>query len=1081
MRLDDTHDTAPTEQPTEATAEVVPASDHGLQHAVAQQLAQQAKPGELALFIAKHVPSSQRATLFTFLQRHAGNTFAASVARALASAPSGSSSGRWADTSLGTSPTGAPVHQSASSLDHVEGKVGRGIIAAYDAERSVEGVFRGAAKRPDPPDWLAKAWAENTPSISYPMVREDRNAELGANAALSAGLQQMNWTPEQGDREVRAAAAFFAKYPSRASQTVTWFETIWNAFDTFQKYPLQAFMYASASPVTTPEASSVHTSTPATAPASRNSDPGPAQPSHAGSSGPAQSASPLTASQATSAEQLQPKNALWAAYARAVQEKLDPQLVDEAYFRAHMADMQGAFASERFKELYDLAPANYRVVVEAYAETIGRAETQLSNGRPIEDISRGLFVDGLRDLVKRKSVGMLWTEDGLKNIATLSASAELMLKQTAKFGEFVATSDRPASTKGVVDNVRAWFRDDAAFTRATATGTVTAEDIWSITQTLRGFSGQLDEKDLLRIQRFAEANKRHLTPGAMHTVQALLAQGPSRPLAEAAIAAAPAVDPHKVPIELSGEQIALLRREFHIAIPDGATELTDAMFADASFSEPDRREDRSTPVRRWPLHLSDLTGRQLRRGLSNTGLDGKLSFDEIVAGIRNAQALVRSKLIDDFNREYPIAPGGLLQYSANVLALNRTYGENEFYGMVPNAIMPVDNDGKPKNQLWRDFTTAYDQHKKTGTPSMDQLERLWIKAHMEDFRAIDGADFQAKADAFWEQAAKDPALESMAIYAKAMVSGRDVFEHARAEHLTEEAALAEAMKHFSSTIATSGSFPFWREDLDEISRYFKGGKNEPAVDDRGLPTDKTLALRAASGLKEMSGLAPLIGSGLKQKRAGVDQRTHPDQLVDITKALKPEQVANLDPTIIDFYRHPLSYDIQAFAQLAPLQAHLLQAVGAVAGQGHIPASVTRDGHDLSEDKQRRYAVEQDVWQDKHGRTHWDRDLVIDGKDRTLFHATFEMVGQQLCETFNVHGVAIPLYFNLVPSGNGLRLELDPAKSSKLAPKSIVFFTQPAGDGMLRTDGTYQGFASSAVGKVEFLIHRRDGEGGGSTQ
>jgi hypothetical protein len=949
----------------------------------------------------------------------------------------------WEAADRGTSKTGAPVHESSSTLDHVEGVVGRGIIGAYDAERQIESVFRSEPEHPVPPPWLAAVWAKSDEgALEYPHVRENLNAELGPKAALAEAQNKMEWTPERGDRETRAAAAFFQKHPSDAAKTIVWFQSIWNAFDTFNKYPLQAFMYASTSPVTTPAESSV-----------------------VGTDG---EATPRGIADVD--REQAPKNELWAAYARASDEHLDPTLIDEAYFRAHIADIKGAMASEQFKELYDLSPANYRIVVEAYAETIGRTELELQKGRPIGDVSRGLFVDGLRDLVKRKSVGMLWTAEGLKNLATLSDSAKLMAEKTVEFAGMLGTSDRPASNHSVVDSVIGWFRDEAAFRRAVSDGTVDAEKVWEITQTLRGFSGVLDRKDLERIRRFAEANAQHLTPAARASVEALLKQGPNGGVSEAEIAAAPKPDvPHGVPVDLTDDQRAILRRDFHIAISSGATTLTEDMFVDATFSEPDRREDKSTPVRQWPLRLSDLTGPQLRPGLMMTGTDGKLTFEKIMGAIRNVQGRVRSKLIDDFDKEYPIAPGGILEYSANVLALNKTYGEDEFYGMVPNAIIPVDNDGKPKNQLWRDFTTAYDQHKKTGTPSKQELEKLWIRAHMEDFRAVDGPEFQAKEDEFWEKAAQDPALESMAVYAKAMILGRQVFEHARAEHMTEEASLYEALKHFGRTIASSGTFPFGAADLEAVKTYFRGGqkpgsKDEPATDDRGLPTDRTIAERAAKGAKEMTGLTALVEKGHAEEAAGTASRVAPEELVDLAGALSPEQLAALDPTILDFYRHPTSYDMTALAEFEPVQGFLLQALSAVSGLGNLPASPAA--------KPREYAVEQNLWRDQHGKTHWDRDVVVNGEQQALFHATFELVGNEVCETFNVRGITIPLYFHLVPRGRGINLVLDREKSSSLAPPNIVFIVQPAGKDALVVVGQYEGLGNDGGTKAEFHVHKR---------
>ena len=184
------------------------------------------------------------------------------------------------------------------------------MIGAYDGARAVEGVVRSEPTRPRPPAWLAEVWAAESSAteahpIEYPVVREDRNAELGAEGALAAGKQQMRWTPEQGDLETRAAAAFFEKYPSEAAKTITWFQSIWNAFETFDQYPLQAIMYASASPVTTPESSNLGD------PAEHDTKP--------------------TSGHQASAEhdpERKPKSRLWEAYARAVTEKLDPQLID---------------------------------------------------------------------------------------------------------------------------------------------------------------------------------------------------------------------------------------------------------------------------------------------------------------------------------------------------------------------------------------------------------------------------------------------------------------------------------------------------------------------------------------------------------------------------------------------------------------------------------------------------------------------------------------------------------------------------------------------------------------------------------
>ncbi len=919
-----------------------------------------------------------------------------------------------------------PTTLSTSWVDHVEAIVGKGMIATYDALRATEGAIMDDPVREEPPAWLAEAWSHDDSEFEYPEVKTDRHAELGDDAAREEGRELMDWDPKRGDIETRAAVGFFEANPSDAAKTVTWFQTIWNAFETFDNYPLQAFMYATASPVTTPEAS--------------------------GGGAPPE-------------EERTPSTPLWEAYVRAIEEEVPQNLIEEAYFRAHIADMKAAFKSARFEKLYDLAPPNYRVVVEAYAETIARAELELNGGRPIGSVSRGLFVDGLRDLVKRGTVGMLHTKEGLSNLAKLSESAKLLVDNSVGFFGFLGSTDRDTST--AFDSVWAWFDNDDAMIKAMADEKVEIHEIWELTQDLRGyFSGKLDRRDIGRLRDFGEKNRAHLTPEAARLLDKLVAHGPSGPMSDEKIENAPKVDPKgPVPIDLSADELTYLQEELGIAVESGASVLTEEMFANATFTEPDRREDRSTPLKRWPLKLSDLVDSQLRRGLTMAGTDGALQFDEIMGGLRNVQARVRSELIADFDEEYPVAPGAILNYSANVLSLHKTYGENEFYGMVPNAIMPVDNDGAPKNQLWRDFTDAYDQHKESGNPSYEELEKLWIRAHMEDFAAVDAPGFQEKMDAFWEAAAFDPALESMAVYTKAMVLGRSLFDRAREENLTEAAAMAESLGHFGKTMAESGMFPFLKEDVQSALDYFKHDRHEPSHDDRGLPTDRTFAERAAAGAVGIGGLASLLARGYSQKWSGAEKRPEADELMDITEGMTPEQASQLDPMVIDFYNNPTRYDMTAVADMPQMHMFMSEAMSLVSGMGNIP--MQKEGESTATPA----PVEQELWKDEDGKVHWDRDIVVDGHKETLFHATMEMEGGQLKETFDIRGVEVPLYFDVTPYNGGVQILLDTDKSSPMAPKSIVFHAVPDGDGMLVT-GTYD-IGTGAAGVATFVVTKKD--------
>lgn len=938
--------------------------------------------------------------LMAWIATHRGNAFALEVAA------------RYADT-------GSAHTTSTSTRDHVEAAGGRAMIKGYDALRAAESFVRSdLPPRAQPPEWLTAAWATDQAVFKLPKIKHDHNAALGADRALAESRALMMWDRERGHVETAATDQFFAAHPSGAAATVPWFQSIWNESETFADYPLQAFMYASASPVTSPEES------------------GQGQPAPEG--------------------ERAPKSALWAAYARAVAEHLPNELVEEAYFRAHIADMKTAFASPRFQKLYERAPANYRAVVEAYAETIARDEAELDGGRPIGEISRGLFIDGLRDLVDRGTVGMLWTKAGAANAVTADDRAKLLAKKSAAFFRMQVTPDRPARTDA----------NTGVFEDVGADGRVEIHEVWEITQRLRDGAGVLDAAALDNIRTFAEQQRAAFTPEAYRLVEKLLAKGPHGPVTDAEVAAAPDLSHAKaIKVELTPAQYATLRREYHIEIPDGATEITEAMMADASFAEVDRREDRSTPPKRWPLTFRDLKARQLRAGLTMAGTDGVLQFDEITGAIHNVEGRVRSELINTFHQQYPVAPGNILQYSANVLALHQTYGEIDFYNMVPQAIIPIDNDGKPKNQLWRDFTEAYDRHKTTGAPSMEVLEKLWIRAHMEDFKAVDGPAFTDKMNDFWERAAMDPALESMAVYAKAMVLGRKVFDRAREHNLTEEAAMAESAKHFTKTLALSGNLPFAKEDLRALREYYTDeSRASGAYDARGLPTDRTLAERAAEGFAGLPSVAPLAGRGMMQELEGSDARVPATEMVDMHAALPDDQEALVDPMVYDFYQHPLDYDMTGAAQLGDLQNVALKLVGMLTGQGHMPAATGTE-------PMVHRPIEQSLWKDRDGGVHWDRDVVLDGHQQTLFHAKFENVGAQIRETFDVRGVEVALTFNVTAHDGGVKIQLDPSSvgaAMGVMISSITFTAVPVG-GALHVTGTYEGLGSSGGGHAEFVV------------
>lgn len=729
--------------------------------------------------------------------------------------------------------------------------------------------------------------------------------QLSAADALARGKRVFSISEAASKGEALAVGRFLDANPSRGATQVAFFHAYWAQHQTFLKVPLQAYLYHATSPVDAAGA---------------------------------------------------PKNAMWQAYAEAVRTGAPESVVEEAFLRAHIAEFKAVVKTPEFKQLYALATPKYRQVVEAYLDALTQFEGELDAGEAPAQVGRGVFMNTMLWLQRRK----VWD------------------------GGFMATA--------------------------------------------KGLKAMLNPKDALTKQLF----------GAMGDIakSMLLNQGADRPA------------PTQVAVNLTAADAARLSGLTHIPFKAGRQVLTDEMLKGASVADLERRENATAPAKRYPLRMSDFTADQkFRKGQRMAGPDGVMSAAEVEGVVRNVQGLVRSQLIQDFYAKYPVPQAGIHLYSANMLSMNGAYGQSQMANTLADGIMPVDNDGKPKGKFWQAYADAYDSHKATGSPSKEALENLWFKAHMDDFKIVDTPAFQRQLDAFWADAAKDPAFKPMAIYTKAMVGGRQVFEQATKDRVSDEAAFSRGLTHFAKTIAGSGTFPFWQHDLAEAKAWL-GNRKGPDLDDRGLPTDKALFERAAVGVKQMTGLDRVLKEGLKQTIANSDDRKTVSKMVDMAKVLTPAQLEQVDPQVLAFYRNPMAFDVQAGIHLPEegLSKFVLGTLGPIASSlGDIPDR--GQGFEA-------YPLEQSIYRDSKGRTHWDRQVVVDGERRDLFKARFEVEGKQVKETFSVNGVDIALYFDVTPHQGGLKLTLDHGKSSKLAGLSdIEFITTPTATG-LKTEGRY---------------------------
>lgn len=521
--------------------------------------------------------------------------------------------------------------------------------------------------------------------------------------------------------------------------------------------------------------------------------------------------------------------------------------------------------------------------------------------------------------------------------------------------------------------------------------------------------------------------------------------------------------PARVATELSAAEAKALSADLGISLAAGRFTLTPEAIAKASVSEAGRGAPAAGPLQRYPVRWDDVVAfHKLHPDQRMAGADGVMQGDELRGVVRNVRARIRSNLMNEFFDKYPVPEAGLLRYSANMLAMNGTYAHTEMFETLGNAVMPVDNVGKPKNALWQAYADAYDRHKATGSPSMQAIESLWFKAHMEDFAITDTPAFQQEMKRFLAQAEQDPALRPMAIYTRGTVGGRKLFEEALAAGKSEEACFLIGLQHFARTMLDARTMPFLEQDLREAGRYLLQRGQAP-LDGRGLPTDATMFARASQGLKEMRGLGATIARGLKAQAAGEDVRRAAPAMVDFARVLSPDQLKQVDPKVLEFYRDPTRFDVQVRANMPDELSRVVfgDLAPALSGLGALPTG-----------KGAKAPLEMELYRDAGGGTHWDRYTVLEGKREPLFLAKFELEGKQLKETFNVRGKEVALYFDVAPHQGGLRLTLDPERSSLLASGSrIVFTTRVTRQGMVSI-GDYSDVTGTLHGQAQFDVRAK---------
>lgn len=203
---------------------------------------------------------------------------------------------------------------------------------------------------------LAKLWKESRRDWDLSSI-DDPKTDLTKEQSTQLSRKIFQTTNAEGYRLANEVKSFFERYPSTGGRVLSSFFAGWAINETFADMPLQAWNYTHAHPVDS---------------------------------------------------EGRPRGPLWQAYAIAVDTGAPRDVIEEAFFRATIADYKESTSAPEFKALYKVAPKSYRKVVDAYVHTLRAVEAELDLGTKPLDVAKRYPLAVTRELVRRGTIGMVW-------------------------------------------------------------------------------------------------------------------------------------------------------------------------------------------------------------------------------------------------------------------------------------------------------------------------------------------------------------------------------------------------------------------------------------------------------------------------------------------------------------------------------------------------------------------------------------------------------------------------------------------------------------------------------------------------
>jgi hypothetical protein len=412
-----------------------------------------------------------------------------------------------------------------------------------------------------------------------------------------------------------------------------------------------------------------------------------------------------------------------------------------------------------------------------------------------------------------------------------------------------------------------------------------------------------------------------------------------------------------------------------------------------------------------PRHTTQLTGRPLGNPLSTDvdlePLDEDLrearrylplgdSAARYAFARRQLRARRRLTQLLAFYRANPCRMARTQLLAACAITLGRFCGHSRAFDAIGQALVPVDDEGRPRTAAWAGYAEAC----AAGRPWAVR-EELWLSAYMHDIHEVCAAgldaEFYSEADAH----AADPTWRLLRRHMEVTVGARVIDSSALAGAVAFETAMARTMARGVSRLFTAG-WSLLAYYAAEAARAFLipgGGPPRPLVGYR----------RCALGLLRYTATA-WTASGVY--RRGIRQRDRgcgaSDEGWPLLAHVLGERVREVHPLIVRFYTNPAPFDVKASLRLNTIPARFWSRLATLCvGQG------------LYESDRAEIDARFRVFRRADGSMHFVRELYCGGSFR-VFDSDFIVRetsrGPTLFEVFADLGVDVEMEVTPLPDG-----------------------------------------------------------------